>query len=174
MFEQLFGLPAHPLLVHAPVVLAPLAAVLALVYAVVPPLRRHLGWLLAVVAVAAAGAAWVAVESGEALARTLGGSPEIERHERLGETFRTYVILLASVAVLLVVVDVSRRRRRRGGAPATAHGDVPVDGAAARRPRGLGAAVSVLLSVGMVVVAVATVVYAVRAGHSGAEMVWGS
>ena len=39
--QSLFGLPAHPLIVHAAVVLLPLAAICTVVTAAVPRTRRH-------------------------------------------------------------------------------------------------------------------------------------
>jgi hypothetical protein len=41
----IMGLPAHVLLVHFIVILAPLTAVLAILYAVWPAARRRLVWL---------------------------------------------------------------------------------------------------------------------------------
>jgi len=41
VFEQLLGLPAHPLLLHATVVFVPLLALGTIAYAVVPRLRRR-------------------------------------------------------------------------------------------------------------------------------------
>lgn len=170
MFDELFGLPAHPLIVHAPVVLVPLVALVAVAYAVVPRLRRHLWWLLAPLALAAAGSAVFAVESGEALQARLGGpNPAITRHAGFGETLRNLALLLAVAAVALVIVDLSRRR----AAPPRADGP----GAAVAPARTSGSvvlvAVSVVLTVAVLVLAVAAIVYIVRVGHSGSEMVWG-
>ncbi|HEV2088977.1 MAG TPA: DUF2231 domain-containing protein [Cryptosporangiaceae bacterium] len=169
MPEEIFGIPAHPLMVHAPVVLVPLTALVALVYGVVPPLRRHLGWLLALLALAAAGASVAAVLSGEAFAAKLGSSPAIARHQDLGEAMRNFVVLLAVAAIALVVVDWLRIRRSRRAAESEAPG-----AAAAPRSGSLVlVGVSVVLTVGVLGLAGAATAYAVRAGHSGAEMVWG-
>lgn len=61
------GLPLHPLVVHAAVVLAPAAALAALLYAVVPAWRRALRHVAAALALVAALAVQVAVLSGNAL-----------------------------------------------------------------------------------------------------------
>ena len=53
MFDRISGLPAHPLIVHAAVVLVPLLALGAIVYAVVPPLRKHFRWAVGLLAIAA-------------------------------------------------------------------------------------------------------------------------
>ncbi len=39
--NSLFGLPAHPLVVHAAVVLLPLAAIATILTAAIPASRRH-------------------------------------------------------------------------------------------------------------------------------------
>jgi uncharacterized membrane protein len=58
--NELFGLPAHPLLVHAAVVLLPLAALATIVVAVVPKTRRHYAPVALVLAIAALGAVGLA------------------------------------------------------------------------------------------------------------------
>ena len=67
MFDYIFGLPMHVLVVHGVVVLVPLVAVLAIAFAVLPRWRAVLRWPTAVGAVLSAAAAWVAAQSGEAL-----------------------------------------------------------------------------------------------------------
>jgi uncharacterized membrane protein len=117
MFEEIFGLPAHPLIVHMPVVLVPITALLALGYGLIPPLRRTLGWLLVLSSIAAAVGAVVAVESGEAFAKHLGGGPTgVEDHSEYGETVRNLALLLAVVAIVLVSLDAMRRGRARRAA----------------------------------------------------------
>ena len=65
--EKLFGLPAHPLLVHIPVVLVPLAAIIAIVFAFKPAWLDRFGWgLVALSGVGALGAI-LAAGSGEGL-----------------------------------------------------------------------------------------------------------
>ncbi len=59
-FDELFGIPAHPLLVHAAVVLLPLAAVAIVIVAAVPRARRHyapIALVLAILALGSVGAA---------------------------------------------------------------------------------------------------------------------
>ena len=70
---NIFGLPLHPLVVHAAVVLIPLASLGALIVVVSARARERFGWLTVAFAVAAAGAAITAKLSGEALAESLGG-----------------------------------------------------------------------------------------------------
>jgi uncharacterized membrane protein len=83
---NIFGLPLHPLVVHAAVVLIPLASLGALIVVVSRRARERFGWLTVAFAVAAAGAAITARLSGEALAQSLGGiEPLIATHRLYGE-----------------------------------------------------------------------------------------
>jgi hypothetical protein len=152
---ELNGVPLHPLVVHAVVVLAPLAALTGLVHAAVPRWRWLLRWPLVVLAVAAAGASVLATQSGEWLLESrpqLG--PIVEEHQEHGELMRNvalgYVVLSALAAWAL------------GGASALA------SGRGARETR-FGIPVAVLLAVG----AVALLVTVYLAGDSGAVAVWG-
>jgi uncharacterized membrane protein len=83
----IFGLPLHPLVVHAAVVLIPLASLGALIVVVSARARERFGWLTVAFAVAAAGAAITAKLSGEALAQSLGGgiASLIATHQQWGE-----------------------------------------------------------------------------------------
>ena len=47
ILDSLFGLPAHPLLVHGAVVLVPLAALGTIVIAFWPAARERIGWITA-------------------------------------------------------------------------------------------------------------------------------
>jgi len=71
MFDTFDGLPLHPLVIHAAVVLIPLSGLLGVLYAV-PRIRAWARWPLLVVSAAALGAAFVATQSGEALQRVRG------------------------------------------------------------------------------------------------------
>ena len=148
-------MPLHPLVVHAVVVLGPLAALTGLVYAAVPKWRWLLRWPLVVLAVVAAGASVLATQSGEALVESRPElAPIVEEHEESGELMRNvalgYAVLSALAAWAL------------GGVSALASGK------GARETR-LGIPVAVLLAVG----AVALLVTAYLAGDSGAKAVWG-
>jgi uncharacterized membrane protein len=171
VFEELFGLPAHPLLVHAPVVLIPVTALMAVAYGLVPPLRRQLSWFLVLFALASAGSAYAASESGKAFATKLGGAtPTIAAHQNLGETLRNVVFLLAAVAVVLVIVDRARRRRGLRFAP----GASPHTYASSRSGGVVLSVVSVILTLGLLATSGTAAFYVVRTGHTGAEMVWGT
>lgn len=82
---EVYGLPLHPLVVHAAVVLVPLAALGALAVLVSAGLRRRYGWLVTAVAVAGAVAAIVARLSGEALAEAMGAGAAVLAHAAWGQ-----------------------------------------------------------------------------------------
>ena len=65
--DQLWGLPAHPLVVHAAVVLLPLAAITTLLCAAVPRARRHYAPVALGLALVATLAVGLAQGSGEEL-----------------------------------------------------------------------------------------------------------
>jgi uncharacterized membrane protein len=175
MFDEVFGLPAHPLIVHAPVVLVPLTAAVAAAYGILVPLRRHLGWLLALLSLAAAGSAFVAVLSGKEFEKRLGATPQIERHAGFGENLRNVALALAVVAVALVVVDLRRRPRKvRADGPGAAVDSGARGAEASKQRRPALGVVSLVLTVVLLVLAAVATYYVVRVGHSGSEMVWGS
>jgi uncharacterized membrane protein len=170
VFDLLNGIPAHPLFVHAPLVLIPLTLLLGLAYVMVPPLRPRVGWALVLLAIASPVSAFAATQSGERLEGRLGPSDAIEHHQQYGETLQNLAAVLMVVALLLVLVDrlrVARKRRQR----ALAEGDEPA--APVRRTGGgLWTVLSVLLSVALLGVGGATGTYLYLTGDSGAKMVW--
>jgi hypothetical protein len=60
-----FGLPTHILIIHAAVVFIPLASLFAIVYALVPPSRRHIWWAVLALGVLAPVTGWLARLSGQ-------------------------------------------------------------------------------------------------------------
>ena len=156
---EVAGLPLHPLVVHVVVVFAPLAALAAVGYAVVPGWRWLLRWPLVAATLVAAAGAVLAVFSGESLAasRGLDRLPAVQTHAQRGELLRNTLLGFT----VLVAVAASRL----GGPSAL------VSGRGARRRHGgpADAVVGALLLLG----AVAVLVTAVLAGDSGSRAVWG-
>jgi uncharacterized membrane protein len=147
-FDLVNGLPVHPLVVHAAVVLVPLTALGLLVMALWPRFSRSLGWLVALGGLVAAGSAAVAKASGESLAERVG-EPGFD-HADLGEVMPILAAGLLVMVVILWLVDRS----------------APAEGRAPRRA--LRIAVAVLAGL----VAVANLVWIYRVGDSGAKSVW--
>jgi hypothetical protein len=156
MFDQILGLPAHPLIIHAAVVLTPLLVALSIAYAVLPRFRPKLGWAVVLTALGAPVAVFAARESGEAFERRIftGEVPEIvKQHESLSLPLLLTTVGLAIAALALVYLTRPRR-------------DSDSAGGTARIP-------GTILSVVIVVLAVVVGYYVVRAGHTGATAVWG-
>ncbi|MFE3798293.1 DUF2231 domain-containing protein [Nocardia tengchongensis] len=106
------GLPAHILLVHAIVVLAPLTALLAILSALWPTVRRRLVWLTVALATVVSVLTPITTDAGEWLERRVGRTPDLRNHTHLGDTFIYFAIPLLAVAILLAVIHVRESRGR--------------------------------------------------------------
>ena len=69
---RLFGLPAHPLLVHFPVVAIPTLSLVALIMAIRPAFRERYGIAISLLGVVTTIATFLAAASGEALSDEFG------------------------------------------------------------------------------------------------------
>lgn len=146
---EINGLPLHPLVVHAAVVLGPLSALSALGYALVPSWRDRLRWPTLAAVLIAVAAIWVAYLTGGSFKEskdffsTGAVGRKVERHQELAGVLR----LVATAFAVLTVAAVWLHARR---------------GAARLALAGLVSAA-----------AVATLVYTVLTGEAGAQAVWG-
>lgn len=146
------GLPAHILLNHFVVVLAPLAAVLAILCALWPAARRRLIWLVLLLAAGALVLIPLTTSSGAWLADRVGpASPDLTRHENLGATLVYIVAALVATVALLAAVHI---RQARG--------------------RTVTFALHSMVGVLVIAAAVATLVQTYRIGDSGARAAWGN
>ena len=148
MPETVFGLPTHAIVVHATVVLLPLAALVVLLHAFWPAARRRLGVVTPLLAGVALVLVPLSTESGESLEHAVGENALVERHAELADGMLPWAIGLFVVAAGLWLLD-----RRR---------------ASNHEPRWLPIVASVLA----VVAVVGTVQQIVRVGHAGAEATW--
>src|SRR5680860_849197 len=90
---ELGGLPLHPLVVHAAVVFTPVAALLAIVFAVVPRWRWLTRWPAGLAALASLGAVWLAKVSGKSfLEERPELAPLVKVHEQRGDLLGWFVI----------------------------------------------------------------------------------
>lgn len=149
MPDSIGGLPLHPLVVHAVVVLVPLVALGVIAVAVVPRWSTTYGNLLLIVTVVGTASIPVAEHTGEQLRATLPATAAISHHASLGSAMKWLgmPLLLAGVAMWWM----GRRRKQE---------------------RPLGRGVEVALRVVCVVIALANLAWVVRVGHSGAETLW--
>jgi hypothetical protein len=95
------GLPAHVLLVHAIVVLLPLAAVLLALTALWPAARRRLAGPNLVLSLAVVVLVPITTSAGEWLEHKLTPNPLIHKHTELGDT-AIYAAIGVAVLALLV------------------------------------------------------------------------
>lgn len=162
MFDLIDGLPVHPLVVHAVVVLLPLAIIGTLLIAAVPRWRRPYGPVVLAVALVATVLIPVSTSSGEALERHVGNPGE---HAELGGQLIWFALPLLVLVAVLVWLD-----RRADGPPPDDNGradGVQTDGRVVRRR--IRAVVAGLA----VVAALAAGVQVYRVGDSGARAAWG-
>jgi membrane protein DedA with SNARE-associated domain len=148
---EINGLPLHPLVVHAAVVFAPLAALSALAYVGLPKHRDKLRWVTLVVVLIGFVSIWAAYLTGQNFFGTdrfdhFSGKPleRIEHHQSLARTLRW----VATGFALVTVVAVWQHERQ--GAARYALGG--------------------LVAVG----AIATLIWTALTGDAGARAVWGS
>jgi len=155
--KTIFGLPAHPLFVHVPVVLIPLVALGAIAMVLSARVRERLGWTVLGLAIVAGLSTQLAVSSGKGLQHSVANSASLRHHIRIAESIRPLALLLFVVALVVMLAD----RRGRGAWPY------------AGRPRATtGTPVRALLVVATVVVAVGTNIRLFQIGDSGAKATW--
>lgn len=154
MLNTINGIPAHVLLVHAVVVLVPLAALLAVLAVAWPAARRRLGIITPLAALLGLGFIPLATQAGEWLQEHVQNTALVRDHVELGEGLLPWAGLLF---VFTAAVWLLENR--------TAHGrSVPALATAAWvRP-----AANALI----VVVAVMSIVQVYRIGDSGAKAAW--
>lgn len=146
---EINGVPLHPLVVHAAVVLTPLACLAALAYCV-PAWRDWVRWPLVVLAAVAAVSVWVAFLSGDDFRDDprfdfAAGTPledKLENHEEWAERLRI------GASVFAVLAFVAAWFHTRTGPVRTA------------------------LTVLSAVAALATLVLVVLTGDAGAQATW--
>src|SRR4051794_33449524 len=92
MFDTVFGVPLHPLVVHATVVVVPLAALTSVLAVAWPRFRRWFGWGSPVVAALALALDPLSTQSGESLEHALPHSSLIEQHAHLADGLLPWLI----------------------------------------------------------------------------------
>ncbi|WNG80729.1 DUF2231 domain-containing protein [Mycobacterium sp. ITM-2016-00316] len=145
------GVPAHALLVHGVVALAPLTALLLILCAFWAAARRRLVWLVLALACAVAVLTPITASAGQWLYdRESEHRPILELHQERGEWMIYFAVGLLVVAILQVVQHLMESRTEKPGR-----------------------ALPVVAAVLAVLVGVSSIVGVVLIGHSGAEAKWG-
>jgi hypothetical protein len=154
------GLPAHPLFLHVPVMLIPIAALGALAFSIRPRWFTQYGVALVTITVIALASLFLTMGAGSALRNALGlkggfGPGElIARHEHAADILR--LLFMAFTVVILVTL---LAHRRPIGSPG-------VDQLLARSD--VRMALRVILSV----LALASIYFVWHTGDLGAKAVW--
>ena len=108
MIDTVLGLPLHPLVVHAVVVLLPLMAIITVIVAARPRWRTVAAWPVVAANLVVLAFTVLAKESGEHLLRQMAGL-QIDTHVSLGSKLPIFA-LLVTLASLLVAIG----RQRKG------------------------------------------------------------
>lgn len=143
MFDTFRGLPMHAIVIHATVVFLPLMALVTVVVAVLPRLRRF-AWWVAAADLGIIALTWVTIQTGEAFQKRLGGQVA-QHHAELARKLPAFTIAMFVAAVLVALA-----RKARPASPA-------------------GIATSVL----SIITAGALVFWTIQVGEAGARAVFG-
>jgi hypothetical protein len=157
MFERFGDLPLHVLVIHAAVLVLPVTALVAIVFALVPKWRWLLRWPTLLLGIASLVLAYVARESGEAFVAAI---PDLQKlvdlHEERGKLLFWFVLIFLAVAIAAFLL--------LGGPSQLASGK----GAKATKSKPL----ELVVSAAVVVISVLVIWQTIRTGDSGAKAVW--
>ena len=162
--DTLFGLPAHPFLVHVPIVLLPLAAVGVVLMVIRAEWHTRYRWIVLTLGAVGALGAILAASAGEELADRIAAvaGPEAARtwedHVESGDTARNVAILFFILLAAYVLIPWWQQRGEPGTRPTSGE-----------RSRWIRIGLAVLAIVG----AAASVTTVIQAGHTGSRAVWG-
>ena len=146
MFDLITGLPIHPFISHAVVVIVPLAAIGALILTFIPKWRTAYSPLVLIAVLLSPISAFIATQSGEALSERVGLP---KSHSTLGERLSFVVLAFAIVFSIWFVIERSERVRTKV-------------------PKILQQVVTVIIPI----LAAVSLVLTFLVGHSGAEATW--
>jgi hypothetical protein len=171
MFDEILGVPAHPLLVHAAVVFIPLQILAAYAYGLVPFTRRYVGWAVLALAVLGPVTAFVAKESGEKLEERfirngVTDLTDINEHADFADVLFWFTLGLGVLMLAMLWLT-----RRPAAPPAATDADDAASAPAA--VAGVARLLSLVVIVAVVAVGVGTGYYVFKTGDTGAHMAWG-
>ena len=145
IFDTILGLPVHPLIDHLVVIALPTFSMLTIALVFIPKLRKNYGLVNLTGLAISTGAAFVAKESGEALAMRVGYPTD---HANMGENLVVISAILFSAAVLWFFL--------------------------LSNPKMISAFFVKLIGYATALIAVVALVVTVLVGHSGAKATWES
>ncbi|MFZ1821743.1 MAG: DUF2231 domain-containing protein [Acidimicrobiia bacterium] len=150
--ENIGGIPAHPLLVHAPVVLLPLLAVCVIVASIKANWHKISSIPLAILSGVVIVTSWLAKESGEHLEERIRETALSEKHAEYGFQFFN----IALVVFFAVIVWSAIGYFRKSDSPFFAYKEW----------------VRKVVSLVVVVILLFGTYFVYLTGHSGADSVW--
>ena len=156
---EIAGLPAHILLIHGVVVLAPLAGLAAVAFALLRRSRRYLAWPLGILALILVPLSVLTAEAGEQLQKARPVSKLIEEHAEQGSFLRfvaAFFLVVVAAQIVAAFPGILTRRPAFSGLRGLLE------------PRWLLPATSVL----GVLAGLFLVYQSIATGHSGAASVW--
>jgi len=149
MPNDFYGLPLHPLIVHATVVMIPLAALTVLLSALWPRFRAWGGPLPVGISLIGLILVPLSTSTGETLEKHVDHSALLEEHTKLADGLLPWMIGLFAISVIGYALH---WRSKRG--------------------HSMQKAVTAVVAVLAVVAVVGTTVQVARIGHSGAKAAW--
>jgi uncharacterized membrane protein len=180
VFDLINGLPVHPLVVHAVVVLLPLAVLGTIAIALRPAWRLPYGYFVVGAAAVATVLLPVSTSSGEALEERVGNPGE---HAELGDQLIWFALPLLILLVALVVMEWRRAREDAAvtGTPVTRTGTTGTGTTRATSAstgtttasRRTGSTARTVVAGLAILASLATGVQVYRVGDSGARAAWG-
>lgn len=153
--ERIFDLPAHPLFVHAPIVLLPITAIAAVLFMFRPIWRVRFRWQLAAASLIVFVSTFLATQSGEALDDALKGLAPVDKHADLAEF--TQILCLGLFLLTVLMAFLAPRLN-------------PILGSDRVNP--MYRTIERSMALVVAVVAVVATVWMIRTGHEGAKVVW--
>lgn len=159
--SDIMGLPAHPLIVHAVVVLVPLAALGLFLSAVWPAARDKIGWITVGISAVCLVMLPFVTGSGENLEERVDESQLVEKHAELADRMLPWVIVLFAAALLLMLFCHYRDKVNAQVA----------DGTVTEAPGWMKIA-SPLLIAFAIIASLGNVWTTYEVGHSGAKATW--
>lgn len=159
--SDIAGLPAHPLIVHAVVVLVPLAALGLFLSAVWPAARDKIGWITVGISAFCLALIPFATGSGENLEERVEESELAEHHAELAERMLPWVIVLFVAALLLMLFFWYRNKVNARIA----------DGTLTEAPGWMRIAAPAVMVLA-IVASLGNIYTTYEVGHSGAKATW--
>jgi len=143
VFDTVLGLPVHPLIDHLVVIALPSFALLTIALVFIPALRKNYGLVTLAGLAISTGAAFVAKQSGEALAMRVGYPTD---HANMGENLVVISALLFGAAVVWFFL--------------------------LSNPKMISKGLVKLVGYATALVAVVALIVTILVGHSGAKATW--